>query len=177
MKTKANQIMNLDFTINNNENTRERNEKYLKSLYNMVSVCEKSLKQALFQRNEQNSSTTFMSYNNEPLSGIDKFDENYSSISMAALKSEIDNKIWKEEEHVKALKENKELKRMRSEKEGKHKVEQKNLMDQIKKLEKEKQQLRDSNKKKDDENNYLKNTVIQNYQKKKYCYGERKRFL
>ena len=132
----------------------------------MVSVCEKSLKQALFQRNEQNSSTTFMSYNNEPFSGIDKFDENYSSISMAALKSEIDNKIWKEEEHVKALKENKELKRMRSEKEGKHKVEQKNLMDQIKKLEKEKQQLRDSNKKKDDENNYLKNTVIQNYQKK-----------
>ena len=166
MKTKTNQIMNLDFTTNNNENTRERNEKYLKSLYNMVSVCEKSLKQALFQRNEQNSSTTFMSYNNETFSGIDKFDENYSSISMAALKSEIDNKIWKEEEHVKALKENKELKRMRSEKEEKHKVEQKNLMDQIKKLEKEKQQLRDSNKKKDDENNYLKNTVIQNYQKK-----------
>ena len=54
MKTKTNQIMNLDFTTNNNENTRERNEKYLKSLSNMVSVCEKSLKQALFQRNEQN---------------------------------------------------------------------------------------------------------------------------
>ena len=62
MKAKTTQIMNLDFTTNNNENTRERNEKYLKSLYNMVSVCEKSLKQALFQRNEPETAQEIPSF-------------------------------------------------------------------------------------------------------------------